>query len=69
MAEMVRLQTKITKELKTEITKRSKEMGVSEQSLIVICLRAGLDVIKVSLSADYAKLMELLAKEDEGKEH
>jgi hypothetical protein len=65
MDDKVRLQTKVPKKLKDELTSRARELGVSEMSLITICLRTGLDVIKVSLSADYSKLMEMLAKEYE----
>ena len=69
MVDTVRLQTAIPRKLKAEIGERARSMGVSEQSLIVLCLRTGLDVIKVSLSADYTKLMELLSKEYENQEH
>jgi hypothetical protein len=65
MDEKVRLQTKIPKKLKDELDSRAAELGVSEMSLVTICLRSGLDVIKVSLNADYSKLMELLSKEYE----
>lgn len=63
MDDKVRLQTKVPKKLKDELESKAAELGVSEMSLIAICLRSGLDVIKVSLDADYSKLMELLAKE------
>ncbi len=69
MADKVRLQTPIPKELKDELRERARSLGISVPSLIVMCLRAGLDVIKVSMSADYAKLMETLSKEYEKSEH
>jgi hypothetical protein len=69
MADKIKLQTPIPRELNNELGERAKSMGISKASLVVICLRSGLDVIKVSLSADYAKLMELLSKEYEKQEH
>jgi hypothetical protein len=67
MDETYRLQAHIPKKLKVELNEKAEELGISISSLTTMCLRAGLDVMKVALSADYVNVMELLAKEYEEK--
>lgn len=63
-----RLQAYIPRKLKAEINSKAKELGISVSAMTTICLRAGLDVMKVALSADYVKVMQLLSKEYEDKD-
>jgi len=69
MDEYYRLQARIPLKLKADLDKKAKELGVSGSAITTMCLRAGLDVLNVALSTDYVKVMQLLSKEYEDKQH
>jgi hypothetical protein len=67
MSDTYRLQAYVPRELKLELNKKAEELGISVSAITTMCLRAGLDVLKVALSTDYIKVMELLSREYEIK--
>lgn len=65
MAEKVKYQLMMPTALKAELTAYAKKYNMTTTAMCLLCIRQGLDVLKVALSTDYAKMMEVLTKEYE----
>ncbi len=65
----IRYNLLMPKELKDELTTYATKYNMTTTAMCIMCIRSGLNVLKVALSADYVKVMEVLAKEYESKEH
>jgi antitoxin component of RelBE/YafQ-DinJ toxin-antitoxin module len=65
----LKIQLRIKPELKEELWMYANKYGMTFNAVCEMFLRLGIDVVKVSTSPDYMRIMEQLAKEYEKQEH
>jgi hypothetical protein len=65
MKTLIRLETKIEKDLYDEFEVYAQKYGMVKSQLARLCFRLGLDVLKVALDQDYSKLLRAMNKKYE----
>ncbi len=61
-----KIQLRIKPELKDQLWEYAIRTDMTFNAMCVLCMKAGLDVLKVALSTEFSKVMEQLSKEYEG---
>lgn len=58
-----RVQVILSDQTAVELAELAGKLGTNSSQLGAMCLRAGMDVVKLATSQDYDKLMQLMGKE------